>query len=303
MYLCAGRRRSRSPRKPRANWLSRGDAVVYTLTLRNTDPSRPTTALTLLDSASAASAHTDTLRVNGAAVENGLTPDAAGHGFALALNPLAPGAALRITYAMTVREDAPLAMRNEASLTDADGNVAQTQASVRVLRAWVDRAHDDIGQVLAQPADGICTPQDPLIGIPGVRVTMEDGSFAITDIEGRYHFEGVVPGNHVVQVARATLPEGGEFLDLCGFHAQCGQRHFALCEWAGRQPGPRRFPRQCPKARCFARLPRQRARCSTTSSSGASVDFFADGDGRIPRCEPQPAARPLCAWPSATARG
>jgi hypothetical protein len=42
---------------------------------------------------------------------------------------------------------------------------------------------------------------------------MEDGSFAITDADGRYHFEGVVPGTHVVQVSRMTLPEGARMID------------------------------------------------------------------------------------------
>merc|ERR1711969_7370 len=35
----------------------------------------------------------------------------------------------------------------------------------------------------------------------------------MTDSEGRYHFEGVVPGTHVVQASRMTLPEGGEFVN------------------------------------------------------------------------------------------
>ncbi|HAN39481.1 MAG TPA: hypothetical protein DCQ29_11310, partial [Chitinophagaceae bacterium] len=34
---------------------------------------------------------------------------------------------------------------------------------------------------------------------------LNNRSFAITDADGRYHFEGVVPGTHVVQVARMTL--------------------------------------------------------------------------------------------------
>ena len=45
------------------------------------------------------------------------------------------------------------------------------------------------------------------------RVMLEDGSFAITDQDGRYHFEGVVPGTHVVQVSRMTLPEGARMVD------------------------------------------------------------------------------------------
>jgi hypothetical protein len=34
---------------------------------------------------------------------------------------------------------------------------------------------------------------------------LEDGSYAVTDVDGRYHFEGVVPGTHVVQIDPSTL--------------------------------------------------------------------------------------------------
>ena len=33
---------------------------------------------------------------------------------------------------------------------------------------------------------------------------LEDGSYAVTDYQGRYHFEGVDPGLHVVQVDQAA---------------------------------------------------------------------------------------------------
>jgi hypothetical protein len=59
-------------------------------------------------------------------------------------------------------------------------------------------------------------------GIAGVRVMLEDGSFAITDADGRYHFEGVVPGTHVVQVARMTLPEGAQLVDCSGSTRNAG---------------------------------------------------------------------------------
>ena len=44
-------------------------------------------------------------------------------------------------------------------------------------------------------------------GVAGVRVYLEDGRYAVTDDEGKYHFEGVTPGSHVVQIDTITLPE------------------------------------------------------------------------------------------------
>ena len=52
------------------------------------------------------------------------------------------------------------------------------------------------------------------IGIPGVRVFMEDGSFAIADAEGKYSFYGVSPRTHVLKVDRTTMPRGSEMINL-----------------------------------------------------------------------------------------
>src|SRR5690606_30951194 len=45
-------------------------------------------------------------------------------------------------------------------------------------------------------------------GVANVRVMLEDGTFATTDADGAFHFEGVRPGTHVAQLDTATLPEG-----------------------------------------------------------------------------------------------
>gem|GEM_PF-1933037 len=42
-------------------------------------------------------------------------------------------------------------------------------------------------------------------GLGGVRIYMEDGRSVITDPKGKYHFDGIVPGIHVVQVDLADL--------------------------------------------------------------------------------------------------
>ncbi len=45
-------------------------------------------------------------------------------------------------------------------------------------------------------------------GIAGIRVLLEDGSYTITDRDGRYHFEDVQPGTHVVQLDPTSIPKG-----------------------------------------------------------------------------------------------
>ena len=51
-------------------------------------------------------------------------------------------------------------------------------------------------------------------GVPGVRLFMEDGSFVITDSEGKYNFYGVTPKTHVIKVDPITLPKGAKLVEL-----------------------------------------------------------------------------------------
>jgi uncharacterized repeat protein (TIGR01451 family) len=44
-------------------------------------------------------------------------------------------------------------------------------------------------------------------GVKGVRLYLEDGRFVDSDEQGLYHFEGVRPGTHVVQVDEDSLPD------------------------------------------------------------------------------------------------
>ncbi|MCX7872743.1 MAG: carboxypeptidase regulatory-like domain-containing protein, partial [Verrucomicrobiae bacterium] len=51
-------------------------------------------------------------------------------------------------------------------------------------------------------------------GVPGARLYMEDGSFVITDSEGKYNFYGVTPKTHVLKVDPITLPKGAKLVEL-----------------------------------------------------------------------------------------
>ncbi|MEO0700224.1 MAG: hypothetical protein AAFY81_11005, partial [Pseudomonadota bacterium] len=126
------------------------------------------------------------------------------------LGTLAGGESARITYATSVLPDAPPGRAlNDAVVTDLLQRTSRAQAAVDIERETIADRMTIIGRVTA----GACSLDDPRPGIPGVRVMLEDGSFAITDADGRYHFEGVVPGTHVVAVSRMTLPEGAELVD------------------------------------------------------------------------------------------
>ena len=71
--------------------------------------------------------------------------------------------------------------------------------------------------IVGRVAEAACQPDDEWSrtimdgdGVAGVRLYMETGRYVVTDADGLFHFEGVRPGTHVVQVDEATLPPGYE---------------------------------------------------------------------------------------------
>jgi uncharacterized repeat protein (TIGR01451 family) len=46
------------------------------------------------------------------------------------------------------------------------------------------------------------------LGIPGVRMYMEDGTYLISDVEGKYSYCGISPRTHVMKPDASTLPRG-----------------------------------------------------------------------------------------------
>lgn len=188
-----------------------GDVVFYTITARNSDPTRVKRDVTLVDTPSRwLRLRQDTVRIDGQAEPDAVTTTADGRQISITLGDIAAGASRRVVYAMTVLPDAPPGEAvNTAVTTDSLGRTTTANAVLDIERESIAGRMTIIGRVTS----GACSVDDPRVGIPGVRIMMEDGSFAITDADGRYHFEGVVPGTHVVQASRMTLPEGGEFVD------------------------------------------------------------------------------------------
>lgn len=51
------------------------------------------------------------------------------------------------------------------------------------------------------------------LGIPGVRLYMEDGTNFTTDVEGKYSYCGITPNSHVIKVDGSTLPRGSRMME------------------------------------------------------------------------------------------
>ena len=82
-----------------------------------------------------------------------------------------------------------------------------------------------VGRVFADcDADGLKNAQEP--GVPGVRIYLEDGSWSVTDAEGRYSFAQVRPRTHVAKLDSFTLPAGSALAITSGRNAGDAGSHF-----------------------------------------------------------------------------
>ena len=169
-----------------------------------------------------------TVRVDGKPVADPVVEDG-GESLRFRLARLGPGATVRIRYVteltVAVRGDEVL----NTAIATASGGVSSDEAQARV------RVHDDLftqrGFIAGRVFEGACDV-DPRVarGVEGVAVYLEDGRYAVTDREGRYHFDDVTPGTHVVQadVARGGMPL--EALDCLGDSRHAGRAYSQFVE-------------------------------------------------------------------------
>jgi len=67
---------------------------------------------------------------------------------------------------------------------------------------------------------------DSSVGLKGVRVMLQDGTYLVTDTEGRWHAADIRPGTHVVQLDETSLPKGVQ-LETCDKKNRHGGRTFS----------------------------------------------------------------------------
>ncbi len=64
------------------------------------------------------------------------------------------------------------------------------------------------------------------LGLKNVRVLMQDGTYIVTDLEGRWHADNIRPGTHVVQLDETSLPKG-VVLEVCEQNTRSSGRNFS----------------------------------------------------------------------------
>ncbi|MEO1304045.1 MAG: hypothetical protein AAFV37_03640, partial [Pseudomonadota bacterium] len=154
-------------------------------------------------------------RLDGAVVPNpAISPDGQTLSFDRAI--VLPGASIQFTYLASVGPGTPQGEAiNRAIAVNSSGAAVsnRAEAAVFIEEDLLTSRLTIIGRV----AEAACHPDQPWArsiedgqGVAGVRLYMETGEYVVTDSNGLYHFEGVRPGTHIVQVDEATLPDGYE---------------------------------------------------------------------------------------------
>ena len=205
-----------------------GDFVDYAVKLRNVS-GRALTGVRIFDGLPLGFAYqSGSARFEGAAIQ----PVSQGGGPRLEflVGAVAKDATVTLTYRVRI---GPGALQgngiNSASAVSSGppvftSNVAsfrvQLQGGVFTDKAFI------IGKVFVDTnGNRIQDPGEP--GIPGVRIFIEDGSYAVTDGAGKYSFYGLRPRTHVVKLDETTLPAGSKMLVLSTRNAGAGTSRFA----------------------------------------------------------------------------
>lgn len=155
-----------------------------------------------------------------------------GHGPSLVyrLPNLLDGTFLLLTYRVKIGASALQGDGvNRAQAIAARGTRSnQATAQVKVVGGVFSDRGFIIGKVFTDcNRNRIQDDEEP--GIPGIRLYLEDGTFVISDSEGKYSFYGVSPRTHVLKLDATSLPEGAELIDLSNRNAaDAGSRFIDL---------------------------------------------------------------------------
>jgi uncharacterized repeat protein (TIGR01451 family) len=111
-----------------------------------------------------------------------------------------------IRYTVEVTANAPIGAATNRAASQALGGPASftAKATVEVRDELLQEQVFLMGQVVVGSCDADLT--NDLEGLEGARVYLEDGTYALSDERGMFHFEGVQPGVHVLQLDPASLP-------------------------------------------------------------------------------------------------
>ncbi|MDX8407492.1 MAG: OmpA family protein, partial [Mariprofundaceae bacterium] len=141
-----------------------------------------------------------------------------GRKLSFAVGAIAAGAVDTLTYIAEITANARLGeATNTATATGTTGagtagsNVAR--ATLTVIEDLFTSKSTLAGRVFVDDnGDGFNDKNEP--GVAGIRIFMEDGRSVTSDKNGMFHFEGITPRTHIVQMDLTTIPKRYEAVPL-----------------------------------------------------------------------------------------
>ncbi len=181
-----------------------GDFVRYQLQLENTSDLSPAVDVVVSDTLPPGfKLVADSVRVGN---QVATTVRSTIQGFELPIGTLAPEESVSISYVVEVTGGARGEQATNIAFATSDRGLVSNQAQAAIeLRDELNRDRATvIGRVVESHCDRLEIEESA--GVEGVRVYLEDGRYVVTDAAGRYHFEDIRPGVHVVQIDDETVP-------------------------------------------------------------------------------------------------
>ncbi|OGP80112.1 MAG: hypothetical protein A2Z13_03555, partial [Deltaproteobacteria bacterium RBG_16_64_85] len=155
-----------------------------------------------------------------------------------ALGPLAPGESRALAYRAIVSVDAMLGDgTNTASVagTTPGGNLLQAgpaRVRVKIAEGALNSKAIILGRVFVD-RNGDRMPGEDEPGVRDIRLVLEDGTFVITDGEGKFSIYNVRAGEHVLKLDRNSLPPGYVPVPLNNTFAGDGGSQFISVPFGG----------------------------------------------------------------------
>lgn len=269
-----------------------GDAVQYRIEVRNGDLVRATGAITVEDRIPAAfRLRRDSIRYTRGDTTVSVTAD--GSLLTIVLPALPAAASGVVTYILEARPDAPSGQTmNRAIARDSFGVTSGVaDAMVRIARDAISDRMTIIGRVTE---GGCATDPRKARGIARVRVMLEDGSYSVSDEDGRYHFDGVIPGTHVVQMDGSTLPLDRAAIDCERNARSAGSTISRFVEGQGGALLRVDFRAQAsaPRSEIAAAKAKRPAVAKDAEAAGAEREWLADQEPGIAWLFPEPEHNP-----------
>jgi uncharacterized repeat protein (TIGR01451 family) len=201
-----------------------GEYVPYTLTINNNDTLNATLNVQIADHLPPGFRYqAGSTRLNGglhpAPV---ISPD--GHTLTFALGDIAAVDSVTLNYVAQVTAGAKTGKAENVAVSIGAHTSNTARASVIVREDLMRSRAILMGRVIIGSCDDrVDNDKD---GLQNAQIILEDGTTILTDTEGRWHADNILPGTHVVQLDVDSLPANYEVM-TCEENSRFGGRNYS----------------------------------------------------------------------------